>query len=568
MVKFSVFSKKNAIVPTDKEEVSGRRRSSIGSRLIKLSTRAIAGSIRTVHEKPLEVDGSRLSEHTLEIDNSCCQSLALESDFNETLQEQFQGTQESVRGNVLNLDGWESGLNAPYSVPPSQLTTILPNSFALLQHCKVTQRGMLPWTKSLKKNSHLETPDLFEIRAKVLLQFECSLSIPSPRLACCMNLSKCNVAETAEGYFCILGQNDSTSLVLAPQDIETRNVWAAALSKAARQVKLSRYTPMSVIGAGRWGTVFVARNSVQPEKLFAVKEITLSKNVALKHLIQERIAMEQVPRHNFVMKMQESVRLGDCLYISMEFMPGGDLFTFLNHHTASSRLCVLYAAEVLLALEHLHSHNTIYRDLKPENILVGPTGHLKLADLGLAKLLDGDNGTTRTLCGTPMYCAPEMIRDVPYGKSVDLWQYGCFLYELFVGMAPFWKPQNERENVHTDIMEGKYHEFPETVSEPVVTTVTLLLETDVKKRLGCGIDGWNAVKNQMIFHKLKSWNSDEIYAKPIVHIDANIQTLLEKNFDASFTSRQPKWNTAKNQPVEAHELELLGFEYEEGILGH
>ncbi|CAN0496863.1 unnamed protein product, partial [Discosporangium mesarthrocarpum] len=78
----------------------------------------------------------------------------------------------------------------------------------------------------------------------------------------------------------------------------------------------------------------------------------------------------------------------------------------------------------------------------PENILVDGNGHLRLADMGLSKRL-GTGGLgaptarTTTVCGTRAYLAPEMIRKGPYGMSVDFWQFGCFVYELYaVGSSP------------------------------------------------------------------------------------------------------------------------------------
>ncbi|CAM9842065.1 unnamed protein product, partial [Heterosigma akashiwo] len=98
----------------------------------------------------------------------------------------------------------------------------------------------------------------------------------------------------------------------------------------------------------------------------------------------------------------------------------------------------LYAAEALLALEHLHAHGVVYRDLKPENVLVHESGHIMLGDMGLAKILDPsiDEGLTKTFCGTESYLAPEVVGGRPYGREVDLWQYGCFVFELYCGRSP------------------------------------------------------------------------------------------------------------------------------------
>ena len=114
------------------------------------------------------------------------------------------------------------------------------------------------------------------------------------------------------------------------------------------------------------------------------------------------------------------------LYMLLEFMVGGELFTHLrregkfpNDHARH------YAAQIVLALEYLHQRSICYRDLKPENLLLDRDGNLKLTDFGFAKKLDG---RTWTLCGTPEYLAPEIIQSKGHGKPVDWWDPNmCYL---------------------------------------------------------------------------------------------------------------------------------------------
>jgi len=122
----------------------------------------------------------------------------------------------------------------------------------------------------------------------------------------------------------------------------------------------------------------------------------------------------------------------------MDFVAGGELFYHLNQHGKFTEARTrFYAAELVLALEHLHKLGVIYRDLKPENVLIGADGHIKITDFGLSKVGVGFGQKAFTFCGTAEYVAPEIVDGVGHGKSVDWWTLGALIYEMASGRPPF-----------------------------------------------------------------------------------------------------------------------------------
>lgn len=119
------------------------------------------------------------------------------------------------------------------------------------------------------------------------------------------------------------------------------------------------------------------------------------------------------------------------LYMVQEYVIGGELFRHLRKAGRfTGDTARFYAAEIVLALEYLHSKDIIYRDLKPENILLDSRGYIKIADFGFAKKVQD---RTWTLCGTPEYLAPEIIQSKGHGKAVDWWALGILIFEMLAG---------------------------------------------------------------------------------------------------------------------------------------
>jgi len=129
--------------------------------------------------------------------------------------------------------------------------------------------------------------------------------------------------------------------------------------------------------------------------------------------------------------------------MAVEYCSNGDLSEILDEYSLlDEEIAKFLIAQLILAMKYMHERGIIFRDLKPENILIDKDGHIRLADFGLAKQNDKGQGKrdfrASSFCGSPAYLAPEMIKKEGVSKSGDVYQIGVVLYEMMVGIPPFY----------------------------------------------------------------------------------------------------------------------------------
>lgn len=198
-----------------------------------------------------------------------------------------------------------------------------------------------------------------------------------------------------------------------------------------------------MLGQGTFGKVFKVhlKSDAEKKQLYAMKVLKkafLVKNNHLKYAISEANILKKSD-HPFVIKLHYSFQTPDNLYMVLDLCSGGDLaFHLTKREMFDESEAMFFMAEVVLAIEFVHSLNVIYRDLKPENILIDSEGHIKLTDFGLAKENIDFKSAAKSFCGSPAYLAPEMLTDKGVGRPADIYQMGAVLYELIVGFPPFY----------------------------------------------------------------------------------------------------------------------------------
>jgi protein kinase A len=197
---------------------------------------------------------------------------------------------------------------------------------------------------------------------------------------------------------------------------------AKVMGNPVRETKgkytLTDFTISRTLGTGSFGRVHLVQ-SKHNQRFYAVKVLKKQQVVKMKqveHTNDERRMLQKV-KHPFLITLWGTFQDSKNLYMVMDFIEGGELFSLLRKSQRfPNPVAKFYAAEVTLALDYLHSLNIIYRDLKPENLLLDRHGHLKITDFGFAKEVPD---ITWTLCGTPDYLAPEVVSSKGYNKSVD-----------------------------------------------------------------------------------------------------------------------------------------------------
>ncbi|KAL4510785.1 hypothetical protein ABPG72_004939 [Tetrahymena utriculariae] len=276
----------------------------------------------------------------------------------------------------------------------------------------------------------------------------------------------------------------------------------------AKQVKLTEFDVMNTLGTGSFGRVRLAKQKSTGEYV-ALKMLKKAEILRLKqvdHIISENTILSNI-NHPFLIKMIGFTQDDRFLYFVLEYVSGGELFTYLrNKGKLDNPEALFYAAQVVSMFEYLHNKNIVYRDLKPENILIGADGYLKLTDFGFAKYCDS---RTYTLCGTPEYLAPEILLNKGHGKPVDWWCLGILIYEMLAGIDPF--NDEDPMAIYQKILKGKV-KFPRNFDKNAKSLVKHLLVADLTKRYGNLKGGVNDIKTHRWFADM-DW--DALFHKKI-----------------------------------------------------
>lgn len=264
---------------------------------------------------------------------------------------------------------------------------------------------------------------------------------------------------------------------------------------------------MRTIGTGTFGRVkFVQlKKTGKPMAMKCMLKSQIHAAHQEKNIMFERNCMAELD-HPFVLKLLGTFQDTDQLYMLLEIVMGGELWSLLYAKNVLTRTTIggirendarFYVSCTLSGFAHIHSHGYAYRDLKPENLLVDRDGHVRICDFGFAKRLAEGEKTT-TLCGTPEYLAPELVLSRGHNRAVDYWALGVFIYELVTGNTPFF--DNNQSRIFVKIINAtKVLNFPSSLRPSVMDLIRKLLNPNPVLRLGMLKGHWEDIKQHVWF---------------------------------------------------------------------
>jgi len=243
------------------------------------------------------------------------------------------------------------------------------------------------------------------------------------------------------------------------------------------------FTAHELLGTGSFGEVYLVEK-ISDSSLHAMK--VLCKDKIFEHKLARYALTERnvlsVVNHPFIVNLNFSFQTQNELFLILQYCPGGDLSEYLHVEKKFNEYKArIYCAEVLLALQELHSKDIIFRDLKPDNVVLDEDGHALLTDFGLSKEGIYDLKETKSFCGSYAYLAPEMVQKSGHGKSVDWYLYGVFLYEMLVGIPPYY--DNDRDVLFYNIINEDL-ELPSHISKEAIDLIVRLMDRNPVTRLG------------------------------------------------------------------------------------
>ena len=278
------------------------------------------------------------------------------------------------------------------------------------------------------------------------------------------------------------------------------------------EATIKDFTILSTIGEGSFGKVFLVSHNKTKSK-YAIKRISkLDKNNQEgKTYFKREIEIMYKIHQNNIVRLFNHFEDNEYCYFVMEYIENGNLFeqpAWKNNKCFPSNDVAKIIKEIICAVYYLHNMDPpiIHRDIKPENVLIDKNGVAKLTDFGWSNYVDS-NEVRRTYCGTPVYLAPEMIKEIGHDEHLDIWCIGVLLFELLTGNVPF--KGKDIDSLNNNILQLKIV-WPKDISNTAKNLILKILKRDPGDRISL-VD---MLKHPFFKQKLNNDHLEEDLIKP------------------------------------------------------
>jgi len=338
------------------------------------------------------------------------------------------------------------------------------------------------------------------------------------------------------------GLNSRMAAAAEEEDRALKSHWPFASRKPGKKssgwtlttrpdIQLDSLQEVARLGSGSFGYVRMVLHE-ESQEVFALKSMLRSdikEQRSEQSVLDEKDLMAEVA-NPFIVNLVNTYKSSKRLYMLMECVQGGELYSRIHTNKdggLDAATILFYAANLAVALSHLHSKDIVYRDLKPENVLVSSNGYLKICDFGFAARLPL-GAKTYTLCGTVEYLAPELLIGKGHNRGVDWWAFGVLLFEMLCCRTPFEDKARKEETTMRNILKQSLV-FPDSraFNESNSALITSLLQKNPLERLGSEYQDNGSIFKQPYFGSV---DFNEITAQ---NVPAPWVPPLSANTDAS-----------------------------------
>ena len=234
------------------------------------------------------------------------------------------------------------------------------------------------------------------------------------------------------------------------------------------------------IGKGTFSKVYIGYERNKKEKKYAIKKIYKKSDAKYAKYVKYEIEIMNKLKHKNIITLYDTIYTEKYVFLVLELCDT-DLNNYIQNNVINEQDTKFIIRQIIEAIKYIMDNNIVHRDLKPHNILINKsTKEIKICDFGFAKEFK-DTLLTDTVCGSPLYMAPELLQNQKYNIKSDIWSLGIIMYEIVMKNHPF-KSSNITDLIHR-IQNDKPILTNSDFSQGCKELISNLLIVDYTKRL-------------------------------------------------------------------------------------